>query len=370
MAGEKETNDQPLNEFEEFERELEAARMADGEEGTSVLGMNPTPPPDFEEPPADDGEPAGDPQPEVDEPTEKLEEPGEPTPARHEGEMLTVPDDEFFGDLRGKKVSPQQLMEAGLLSKMMTRDHQVSHFQKLYESERERTAAIDERLKALEGTGQSELEKAEASPQVEYTPEQVASALQETFEPTLKDLAARGLIEPDYASVYPKKAALDAFYIDQIGRNIAELREDIASMKGRVGEWSEVDDTQKTAISVGTIMRGMIDEDKELYGRLLEEDVQTGFLKFLADDDRNPFRFEPEDATPEKMKAAWLLFHSIAGDSLPPATTKDPGGQKRMTSTSGGTGGRGSRQAGAELSQFEKYEQELEEANRKIQEAQ
>jgi hypothetical protein len=185
----------------------------------------------------------------------------------------------------------------------------------------------------------------------------------------LKGLADQGLIEPDYASVYPRKAALDAYYIDTIGRAIGELREDLKQVKTRVGQWAETDDTHKTAVSVGTIMRGMIDEDEGLYGRLSEEPVQAEFFKFLANDERNPFKFEPEDATPEKMKAAWLLFSAIAGSELPPPAKSGPGGQRRMTGTSGGTGGRGAGAPRSAANQFEEYERELEEANRKIAEA-
>lgn len=370
------TEEQLTDEFAEFEKQLDDAmghrsdhydedpepEVVDPEtEGLAAgdqLDAGTVEEDSFKDEPTPDDEPA----PSI-EPTEDSD-PGadEATPTPEDGENLfTLPDEEFYGELRGQKVTSEQLQEAGLLSKMLTRDHQVSNYQKKYEERDQQFNDLSERLAAIENPTPTE-DAASAEP--EMTPEELMGALENSFDPVLQQMADNGLIEPDWAAVYPKKARLDAYYVDTILRGLGAAAERLDAIENRVGEWSKTEDTQKDAQTVGGIMRDMVKDDSELYGGLSDADTQDGFFKFLGDPERNPFMFEPEEATPEKMKAAYLIYHSQGNVPTPKPAPKppEPDGQRRMGGTGGGSGGRGDTTPGSkgDKSKFQEFEDQLE----------
>lgn len=362
------TEDERLKDFEEFEKSIDTSMG----HGAQDFDDDPAPDPDpveagdeldagavQEDPPTPD-EPAPDPEPTPDPDPDAVA-----TADGDEPDTLTLPDDDFYGELRGQKVTTQQLQEAGLLSKLLTRDHQVSHYQKLYEDSKTATDELNSRLEALEKPAEPDPDQAT---EPEVTTEQLMEELENNFTPVLKNLADRGLIEQDWAAVYPKKALLDAYYVDLMLTGFGEMTKRLDKMEGRVGDWSETEDTQKAAVTVGTIMRDMVAEDKALYGALEDTNVQNDYFKFLADSERNPFMFEPEDATPEKMQAAFLIYMAQAGElpATPPAADDPKPGQRRMTGTGGGSGGRGEETpaAAGEKSKFEEFEDAIGEAQR------
>lgn len=280
----------------------------------------------------------------------------EPTSSDDAGPTFKIPDDKFFGELRGKEATAAELMEAGLLEKLLSRDNQVSHYQKLYEEEKQGRKAIEDRIAALE--------KPTDPKEPELTPEEYQKSIEKEFSPIAQGLVDAGLVESDFVTMNPRKAALDEYRVAVVSRGMDEFDKRIKALEERVEPWQEKEQTNTAVANVGNILVGMIRDNEQLYGALKEEAVQDKFFDYLQDP-QNGIRFTPANATPKDMRGAWLSFLLDTEGQLPATKAAEPTapkGQRGITSTGGKPRGRGAKPAGGPDNEFEAFEKELEEA--------
>jgi hypothetical protein len=349
--------------LEEFEKALEAEGgvkatepnsedlIEDAAEGEAAKeGAEPV----GDDEPTDGDEPALEAEPEGDK-AEVVDD--EPTPSAKSGSVFKVPDDSFYGDYRGKKMTAKQLEEAGLLDKILTGAHQVALYQRRYEESAEKLSKFEERLKAIETPPTPD------EPQL--TPEQFAAQVEHNFAPAVKDLEKEGLIESDYAAVYPKKAALDEFRVQAFINILDKVDKRLANVEKQVEPWSEQEQENRAINNVSSIVTSLIKEEDQLCGALASEKTQKEFFDYLSDRERSGIRFTPYDATKRDIRGAWLQFLMDEGRDIPVTKKGEPPkpkGQKGMTGTGGKMRGRGGAAPKGELDEFQQLEQAFTEA--------
>lgn len=363
--GKSETEDGIAPGLEDFEKELSGAgvdleRVASDEIET----------PADDQPTSDEVESGADDQPtgeedlesESDLSDEDLDEDDaasvdEPTSTETAEPTFKIPDDKFFGELRGKEATVAELLEAGLLEKVLSRDNQVSHYQKLYEEEKEGRKAIEDRVAKLETPAEPK--------EPEMTPEEYQKAIESEFSPIAQGLVDAGLVESDFVTMNPRKAALDEYRVAVVSKGMDDFDKRIKALEERVEPWQEKEQTNTAVANVGNILVGMIKDNEQLYGALKDEAVQDKFFDYLQNPE-NGVRFTPANATPKDMRGAWLSFLLDTEGQLPTTTTETPKpkGQKGVTSTGGKPRGRGAKPAGGPDNEFDQFERELEEAER------
>lgn len=353
--------------LEDFEKQLEDQEVNLNEDPPDPESMVEDQEPESDQgKPAEDDQPAGDDEPAAgDEPAETLDledgDPGspdgEPTPQEASETSFKIPDHEFYGEHRGKSMSAAQLEEAGLLDKILTGAHQVSHFQKLHEESKGQLETLNERLSKLETPDEAE---------PELTPEQFRSQVHDGFKPTVDGLATDGLIEDDYAVTYPKKAALDEFRVKVFMDAMTGMDERLAKIEGRVEPWSERDQEHQAVSNVTKIVTELVTEDEDLMGGLKDEATQTDFFAYLSDQERSGVRFTPYDATKKDLRGAWVSYLLDSGSEIPTGKkAEEPApkqGQKGMTGTGGKARGRGGQAPAPAKDEFQELEDQYNES--------
>lgn len=351
MAGKKqggntETEDGIAPGLLEFEKEL---GQSDGDE--QLERVNPPDPESMlEDPPPEPGV-------KDDEPTEKpAEEPAkaeettledgeaapvaddEPTSSESSDTQFKVPDHDFYGAFRGRDMTAKQLEEAGLLDKILTGAHQVSHFQKLHEESKSEMESLKERLSKVETPPE---------PEKEVTPQEFAEFIDSSFKPVVDEMVKNGLIEEDFHIAYPKAARLAEFRVKAVLDQFAEYDEKIKKIEESIGPWRDNEQETRAVSNVATIVRDLVTEEENLMGGLKDDETQKEFFAFLADTERSGARFTPYDATKQDIRGAYLSFLIDKGSEIPsraPAgdgETQQKRGQRGMTGTGGQARGRG-----------------------------
>lgn len=276
----------------------------------------------------------------------------EPTPAEPSETAFKVPDDKFYGEFRGQDMTAKQLEEAGLLDKILTGAHQVATYQALHEESKSNLEKLEARLETLE------------TPPAEEEPPLTAEQFQANvgqFAPLVEGLVADGLVESDYATVYPKKAALDEFRVKVFIDTVDEMNGKIKALEERVGPWQERDQEHQAVTNVSQIVSDLVKEDEALCGGLSDEATQKDFFAYLADKERSGARFTPYDATKQDIRGGWVGYLLDRDGAIPGAVKEKeeapPAGQKGMTGTGGKQRGRGSQPPAPKNDEFAELEE-------------
>ena len=320
-----EKTEEEHSEYEKFAEEYSDAKFQQDESDEDVKA---TPAPEEAEAP-EEAPAAEEPAPEEPEVTQQDEE--EP-----QVKLYTLPDDEMYGALRGKKATVAQLEEAGLIGKVITRDHQEMHNTKLYQRLKEEfDAKLEERLKAV-------------SPQEPAQPVQTvdskafADNLERTYVPVLEKLAEAGAFEPDFIAAYPKFASQTAHQIESmrlVGRGLLDA---VSEIRGWVG----MQQSERATTSSMQVLESSMTElaSDELYAGLAEKSERDNFVEWMkSKDNTQPWKkmdIETELSRPENLGGAYAAYRSATRGTrteTPPAAPAGDRTKARMASAGGGT---------------------------------
>lgn len=301
---------------------------------------------------------------EAQDPDDAIDQGGPEGGEKEEHALTTLPDDkDAFGELAGQKVTAQQIMEAGLLEKLVTWGHQgrymVQKGQKdLEEAKTEKSEAEKLRL-LLEERFKKEDEVAEQKATPQVSEEQFAEQLTNEYLPGLKQVAESGGIEKEFLSDFPK-AAVHLEHRFQSGANLlAGLIEEVGSIREFVG-------MQKKQLEKQTATQtfeGVLDEvggEAELFAGLKDPQGKVDFIKWVTNDDTGLRIAEKDvkDVTADDVKSAYLYYLHTHPEAL--AAKEAPVKKDKNTHLAGGGGGKApSKRSRTDIDEFESFEKEL-----------
>lgn len=296
--------------------------------------------------------------------TEAVEEPTtEQTteePVSSQPKMYTVPDDDIYGELRGKKATASELEAAGLLDRLLTREHQELHHVKLYQELKKEFESFKE--------GQQQVEQPQQQQQ-QLAPEQVAAMLEGHYGPQLKEMAEAGAFESDFLHVYPKVAAHMEHRFQSGGRALMQLVDQVHKLTEYVGMKQEEDATTTARTSVESKMDSLVEE----LPALANQEVRGRFVQW-AIDENNPLtnRMATKDErelTAQDLRGAFAAYVAMTGDGLQvqqaaPRKNQERQQRARMAAGGAGAGGGGSTPQNTTTNEFEDFEREYVESRR------
>jgi hypothetical protein len=352
------TTEDPASEIEKFQKEFQGARYQrdrddDGDGKATLESEAKTEPPE----PVDDS-------------AKETFEPGTPadTPPVQDGtpqvKLYTVPDQEMYGALRGQKVTAAQLEEAGLIGKVITRDHQEMHNAKLYnELKRE----FEEKLEAKVREMQASVPKQPAEPEgPQVTPKDFGDNVERSYVPVLKKLAESGSFEPDIVEAYPR-------FVSHIAHQLETMRMVGAGLVKAVQETKEWVGMQEATTSRTTgfeRLHGSMQSlaSDELYAPLADATERQTFIDWMSSkENRQPWKkldIVTELSDPETLKGAYAAYRTATRHLRKETTTAaapDTRDRAKMASGGGGTSRKATGNAAAP-NEFEQLKKELHES--------
>lgn len=272
-------------------------------------------------------------------------------PVSSQPKKYTVPDDDIYGELRGKKATAAELEAAGLLDRLLTREHQELHHVKLYQ----------ELKKEFDSFKQTrEQPQDQQTPQV--TPEQMAAMLEGHYGPQLKELAEAGAFERDFLTVYPKVAAHMEHRFQSGGRALMSLVQQVHELTEYVG-MKQAEETNTSAMhSVESKMDSLVDE----LPALADREVRNRFIQWTIDEN-NPLTNkmatkDERELTPQDLRGAFAAYVAITGDGLQvQSPTKQNARRQRGRMAAGGSGGGGGStpSGGGKMNEIDDFEREF-----------
>lgn len=349
MAEEKQgtTEDQPSG-AAEFERELSDS-FVDHDTGDDV-----------EQP-----EPVVDEEPVQPEPVQPVEaEPVTDEPAIQEPKKYKVPDDALYGELRGKKATALELEAAGLLDKVLGREHQELHHVKLYQDLRKEfedyRKAQDERIAAQPKQQQP------AGPAM--SPEEYAANIENQYVPELQQLASQGSFEPDFLRAYPKVSShiehrfrSGGFALGATVQHVTKLTEAVNEIREYVG-MKQNDESRMVAQQT---LSQKLDEASTSMPALSDATVRERFTNWASDPenaltDRMATQ-DIKDLTKEQILGAFAAYVAMTGDGVSAQSQQRRRPRSGSNMAGGGGASRGSSTPGSNSprSNAEGFEQEL-----------
>jgi hypothetical protein len=293
--------------------------------------------------------------------------PTEPEPepdTAPEPKLYTMPDDEKFGELRGKQATAAQLEEAGLLETLTTWGHQGLGFQQklaALEPDVQRMREYEARVAAAE-----EARRTEPEPQKELTKEeigQMSAGIQAHYLPAYEKAVENGAIEGELVEFAPKFLTSLEHRLQSGQEQLTLLFDAVFALTddyvGR--ESGNIQDTGKNHLE------GIMDEVSKVEGlqSFAVDRVREKFVDWYATD-KNGRGYELMDTslvTPGLMQDAFWAFARANPDliTIPDSTgtrAAPTNGDRKLASgggsSSGATGG-GAKPGGleAELATFE-----------------
>jgi len=328
------------DELEEFESEL----LADDDGGSLVK----EPEVDLNDKDVKDPDETGqaadsdtDEKPVEDKKNEETPEPDEPEP-----NLTTLPDDSnAFGELAGKQVTASQLIEAGLLEKLVTWGHQGRHLiqkgQDDIEAAKAETSEAQKLRELLEKRFEKEDETAAKAPPP--SEEEFVGELMETYIPGLKRVVEQGGIEADFIKEFPKSAShiehrfqAGSDLIQGLIKEVTELREFV----GKQRESNEQAQKAEAATAASGHFDGLVADlstKGDLYTKLGEKETKDDFVTWLSSEESG-LRIAEKDVrtiTEGDVHSAWLLYAHEHPEKFTQKAKKDAEAA-RLASGSGG----------------------------------
>lgn len=343
----QETED-PQSGAAEFERELSDS-FVDPDTGGDLE--------DQDQPePVDDGGQEDVEQPEA-EPVRTTEDSTIQEPKRYK-----VPDDSLYGDLRGKKATAIELEAAGLLDKLLGRDHQELHHVKLYQELRKE---FDDYRKSLDEQRQQPPPQPQGR---ELTPEEYAAGIENQYVPELQRLASAGAFEPDFLRAYPRVSShiehrfrSGGYALGATIQHVTKLTEALNDIREWVG-MKQSDDGRSVAQMT---LSQKLDEAASAMPALAEQAVRERFTQWASDPDNaltdRMATQDIKDLTKEQILGAFAAYVAMTGDGVPKQTQQRRRPRDGSNMAGGGGASRGSSTPGSNQPRnaAEGFEQEL-----------
>lgn len=362
----KEPVEQAMDEMEQFEKEFnDTSHELDVEEPVATDEDQPEPDATGDEGEDTELKTADQPSEEgAEEPTAGgAEQDGEPPV---EAVTYAIPNDpKMWGKLAGKKVTEEEFLKSGLVSKLLTRDHQELYHMTKYQEE---VPALRKKLEEMEKrlSGEQQPDPTQKQTQ-ELTPEKVnafGQQLEQQFLPQIEKFAEMGGIEEDLAKDYPRFLSTLEFRLQSGQKVIDVLTQGFSAL---AADWMERNQAEQSN-EARTILEGSMIEVAKNQGfdGLSEPTLREEFGDWLAD---NP-AYSTRQVTQMKddvLGIAFLEFMKHKGGEPAPSPAPAPRNREAMLATGGGRGGAGSGGSGSspttEIDDFiAKWQQAQEEA--------
>lgn len=305
-------------------------------------------------------------QPETVSTTAPVEPAGEPEPSTPETpqvKLYTVPDQEMYGALRGQRVTAAQLEEAGLIDKVITRDHQEMHNTKLYNDlKREFDQKLDERIKSVQPQVPQETVQ-------RFDPKHFSDQLEATYVPVLKKLGEQGVIEEEFVEAYPKVAAQVAHMrqtSEMIGTGLIQAVQELATA---YMETRQADATTQAEQYLEGAMEQIAASDPRL-ASLSNPEERRAFKDWMRDPE-NPqpwkrMKIVSELSQPKNLLgayAAYVLDKNVKPSSAPVRVPSEETRRAKMATAGGGVS-RTKANTDQAPNEIEQFARDLQEAQR------
>ena len=253
------------------------------------------------------------------EPVKAEETVDDPKPDDPEPNLTTLPDDpEVFGELAGKQVTAQQLIDGGYLGKLVTWGHQGRHLIKKgqddIEAAKAETSEAQKLRELLEKRFDKEDDDAIKAPAP--TEEEFAGQLLETYMPGLKRVAEQGGIEADFIKEFPKATSQiehrfqsGSDLIQALIKEVSELREFVGKQKESNAETLQAEANTAASGHFDGLLTDLSTKG-DLYTKLGENETKDDFVKWLSSEESG-LRIAEKDVktiTEGDVHSAWLLY--------------------------------------------------------------
>ena len=166
--------------------------------------------------------------------------------------MVTLPEDAAaFGEFAGKKISYEELSEAGLVDKLVTWGHQGRHMTQKGQEDLEEARKMRELLEEQLALQKAQVEQANRPP--DMTPEQHSEQLVNKYGPEIEAFAKAGGIEHGFFDNYPKVAS----YLENRLQAAAQLGDiliqEVDKLKKGHDTWTERDASEQGKSRLRTV---------------------------------------------------------------------------------------------------------------------
>lgn len=294
------------------------------------------------------------PEPEI----EEVQEEGEPevkevratdeqpeTPAQDEEKaekpkMVTLPEGEdaekVFGELAGKRISHQELVQAGLVDKLLTWGWQGRHLIGKGQEELEEARKMRELIEEQVNLQKQQIEAANTPPPL--NPKEHAEQVVQEHLPHLKSLAEAGGIEHGFIENYPMVASqLEARFqaASALGTVLVQKMDEL--VKGH-DTWSKRDANEAGESRLRTLSN-TVSESEEMFAFLGKDEGYRDFIKW-ATAEESTLRWvdrDVEHVTEQDIMASALLYMRENPDKFT-KKKKKTSKEERQLASGGGAG--------------------------------
>jgi hypothetical protein len=252
--------------------------------------------------------------------------------------MVTLPDDEsVFGDLAGKKVTYEQLLEEGYLDKFASWGHQgrlmLSKSQEELDEARKMREAIESQVELMKES----FERQNAPPPL--SAEEEAKLRIEKFLPLMQKYADAGGVESTFLENYPKASA----YIEDRLQGFAEVGQAlirvIDEIKQNVDPLSETSQRQASKSVLQSLAKNVASED-EFFGFLGEDEGYRDFMKWATAEDSTLHWVDRDvtKVTPQDLMSSALLYIRQHPEKFKKTSDKPKVSEEQRLQATGGKG--------------------------------
>jgi hypothetical protein len=279
------------------------------------------------------------------------------TPDVQETKTYKVPDDSLYGDLRGRKATALELEEAGLLEKLLGREHQELHHVKLYQE-------ANEKIKALEALVNERAPEQPAQPEAPpMSVSEHADAVTRSYVPHLEQLANEGAFEPDFIRAYPKVGAQIENRFQSaamLGGGLVHQMTKVVERLNQISEYVGMQQDTTARSDAQVALTGRLNSIAESMPALKDESVQGRFQNWVADPENKLMDVVGEtpidELTDDQLRGAFAAYVAVTGDGIKKrpqpregANIAGGGGASRGSSTASSQNKTGPQQLEAEL---------------------
>jgi hypothetical protein len=291
-----------------------------------------------------------------------------------DADTYAMPDFEEFGELRGKRVTLEQLRESGLLNKLLTRNYQELNMMKRWDAEHvpvmKEREALSQRVELLTNALNEVMrDGARSQPGGEPggmpAPEQIAMASQAIaaqWVPRLKKVSeATGAIEPELLELAPNYVSATEYRFDGLNKLGTRFDQRLKIIEdyilGNEGE-RQHKSSQETFEEMAKDVAGR----HELFGSLKEKKVVDEFRDWMLNEDTTGIRAMAWEAfNADTVETAFRNFlRSEKGRKYIPRK-KDKTVAQLARGAGGASAGVG-RGAGKQTDEFAQFEKEYRES--------
>jgi hypothetical protein len=247
------------------------------------------------------------------------------------------------------------LEEAGLIDKVITRDHQEMHHTKLYQDLRSKMKEEVEQ-KVAEALKQVDEQKTEPVPQP-IDQKKFADDVERNYAPVLEEMAEAGAFEPEVVRAYPRFVSQTAHQIESLrlaGQGIIGALKEIKEYVGM----QQANEARETGMAkLNSSMQELASQP--LYAELAKDEERQSFIEWMkADDNPQPWKhldIDEQLSRPEVLAGAYAAYRATRpAPAAPPAAAPASDTRERAKLAAGGGGGGGRRPAkGGPHNEFE-----------------